>query len=63
MDSTGFITNTTVAHSLYQGISSGWRGQPPVDFVTSNTFEDIVGCKVTNPQPAAGCSGFQACAL
>jgi hypothetical protein len=42
----GFITDSTIAHSAGHGITRGWSGGGP-DFSASNTFEDIAGCMQT----------------
>ena len=56
-----FITRSTIAHST-NGINSGWRGTP-VDFTLTNTFDDVPGCKLTNPPDANNsCAGRPPCA-
>jgi hypothetical protein len=50
------ITNSSVLHSAHHGINSGWTGSA-IDFTASNTFSDLGGCQVTNPNPGApGCA-------
>ncbi len=57
-----FITNSKVTHAP-NAINSGWKGAP-VDFTVSNTFEDISGCKLTNPPDANNdCTGRPPCAV
>lgn len=57
-----FITNSKVAHST-AGINSGWRGTQ-IDFTATNTFEDVLGCKLTNPPDMNNsCAGRPPCAV
>ncbi len=51
--SRAFVTNTTITYSAGEGIVRGWTGAP-VDFLQSNTFEDVARCHQTFPKPAAG---------
>lgn len=49
-----FVTNTTIAHSLKNGIERGWTLGQDYDFMATNTFEDIDWCKQTKPKPQTG---------
>ncbi|MBL8915472.1 MAG: right-handed parallel beta-helix repeat-containing protein [Archangium sp.] len=44
----GFVTNTTIRSSARHGIDRGWRGAV-IDFMATNTFENVAGCKQTYP--------------
>lgn len=43
-----FITNTTIAHGRGSGIVLGYVGED-VNFLPSNTFDDLEGCSLTLP--------------
>ncbi len=49
-----FITSSVIAHSGQHGITQGFVGEP-LDFKSSNTFEDIAGCAQTSPVLPLGC--------
>jgi hypothetical protein len=48
-----FVTNTTIAHSAGNGIERGYFGTP-LDFLASNSFEDVAWCQQSYPRPAVG---------
>ena len=48
-----FITNTTVLSSAALGINLAYEGMT-FDFLTSNTFRSVVGCKQSTPRHMAG---------
>jgi hypothetical protein len=50
---TALVTNTTIAHSLHNGIARAWSGDP-VDFTPTNTFTDNADCKQSFPVPSSG---------
>jgi len=47
---TALVTNTTIAHSLHNGIDRAWNGTP-IDFAPTNTFTDNAGCNQSFPVP------------
>lgn len=47
---TSWVTNTTIRHSMKDGISRGWSGAR-TDFAATNTFTDVLGCRQTTPGP------------
>jgi hypothetical protein len=49
---TALVTNTTIAHSLHNGIDRAWNGTP-IDFAPTNTFTDNAGCNQSFPVPAS----------
>lgn len=53
LPSAGFVTNTTIAHSAADGISRGYFGAP-IDFLASNSFEDVAWCQQSYPRPPTG---------
>jgi len=46
------VTNTTIAHSLHNGIDRDWTGDP-LDFAPTNTFMDNAGCQQSYPVPSS----------
>lgn len=48
-----FITNTTIRESAGHGIDRGWRGNV-IDFLPTNTFENIAGCTQSYPKDRNG---------
>ena len=51
---TQFVTDTTIVSSLRDGIDRGWRDDPAPDFLPTNTFTSLGGCKQTTPRTLAG---------
>lgn len=49
-----FVTNTTIAASAGHGIDRGWRDDSRLDFLPSNTFENITWCFQTWPSLSTG---------
>jgi hypothetical protein len=49
----GFVTNSTFSKIAGSGVHRAWRG-PQIDFVTSNTFDQVTGCAQTLPVPPNG---------
>jgi hypothetical protein len=47
-----FVTNTVITASASNGIDRGWNGET-VDFVPTNTFESVVRCTETTPDPSS----------
>jgi hypothetical protein len=57
-----FITDTEIVSSALDGIDRGWRDDFQPDFLTSNTFTNVAGCKQTTPRTLAGvCAATPAC--
>ena len=57
-----FVTNSKISHSP-AGFHSGWKGSP-IDFTATNTFDDVPGCKLTNPPDMNNsCAGRPPCAV
>ena len=57
-----FFTNSKIIHAT-NGIDRGWQGAQ-IDFAATNKFDDVSGCKMTNPQAAGtGCTNVAPCAL
>jgi hypothetical protein len=52
--SSSFVTNTTIADSARHGIDRGWRDDNKPDFLATNTFIGIAGCKQTYPSDTNG---------
>ncbi|MCA9668424.1 MAG: hypothetical protein KC503_22690 [Myxococcales bacterium] len=48
-----FVTNSTIADSAGDGIERGWSG-PPIDFLATNTFQNVAYCKQSYPLPQSG---------
>jgi hypothetical protein len=48
-----FITNTTIVASAGDGIGRSWSGNP-VDFLATNTFEQVATCKQSFPRATNG---------
>ncbi len=46
------VTNTTIAHSLHNGIDRVWNGAP-LDFAPTNTFTSNAGCAQSFPVPSS----------
>lgn len=56
-----FLTNSTIADSAGAGVNLAYTGTP-VDFLPTNTFSGLAGCKVTYPRPTVGaCPTGTAC--
>ncbi|MBL9020832.1 MAG: hypothetical protein JNL21_01480, partial [Myxococcales bacterium] len=47
------LTSSLLSDSPKRGVNLAYYGDS-VDFVSSNTFENIAGCKVTTPRPEVG---------
>jgi hypothetical protein len=57
-----FVTNSTISHST-AGFNSGWSGSQ-IDFTALNLFDDVPGCKLTNPPDGNNnCAGRPPCAV
>jgi hypothetical protein len=48
-----FVTNTTISKSAGDGIGRSWSGEL-VDFLPTNTFEQVATCKQSYPRAASG---------
>jgi hypothetical protein len=51
---TEFITSTEISFSGRDGIDRGWRANPQPDFLATNMFTGVAGCKQTTPRTQAG---------
>ena len=51
---TQFITDTTILASLRDGIDRAWRADLQPDFLASNTFTAVAGCKESTPRTFNG---------
>jgi hypothetical protein len=51
---TEFITSTEISFSGRDGIDRGWRANPQPDFLATNMFTAVTGCKQTTPRTQAG---------
>ena len=49
-----FITNTVIANSAGHGIDRGWRDDTKTDFLPTNTFTAVAGCKQSYPKDTNG---------
>lgn len=49
-----FIKNTTIDKSARHGIDRGWASDDKPDFIATNVFTNIVGCKQTYPRDTNG---------
>jgi hypothetical protein len=49
-----FVTNTTLSNSAGHGIDRGWRDDLKTDFLPTNTFVAIGGCKQSYPRDTSG---------
>jgi len=59
---TQYITDTTILSSARDGIDRGWRDDPQPDYLPTNTFTSVAGCKQTVPRTTAGvCPATPAC--
>lgn len=47
------LTHSVLSDSAKRGVNLGYYGDP-VDFLSTNTFENIAQCKVTTPRPVEG---------
>jgi hypothetical protein len=57
-----FITNVTIAHSAGHGIFRNWLSTGGPDFTAGNTFDDVAGCRQTNPpNESKSCTGIPGC--
>ena len=48
-----FVINTLISASAADGINRAYQGTP-VDFLPTNTFEQVAGCKQSTPQASDG---------
>ncbi len=56
-----FVTNTVIKASAGYGVDRGWRGES-IDFIPTNTFEEIGKCKQSTPRDQNGaCPGSIPC--
>jgi hypothetical protein len=51
---TQFITSTEILFSARDGIDRGWRANPQPDFLATNSFTAVAGCKQTTPRTLSG---------
>ena len=51
---TQFIYQTDIVSSARDGIDRGWRADLQPDFLLTNTFTAVAGCKETTPSTTAG---------
>lgn len=51
---TQYITDTTILASARDGIDRGWRDDPAPDFLATNTFTGVAGCKQSTPRTLNG---------
>lgn len=49
-----FVTNTIIANSAGHGFDRGWRDDMKPDFMPTNTFTAIAGCKQSYPKDTNG---------
>jgi hypothetical protein len=49
-----FIADTEIRASARDGIDRGWRDDVTTDFLASNTFTAVAGCKQSTPRTLAG---------
>ncbi|MEO8707320.1 MAG: hypothetical protein ABI867_45250 [Kofleriaceae bacterium] len=49
-----FITDTTIHASARHGIDRGFRSNTKPDFLATNTFTEVAGCKQTHPRDVSG---------
>jgi hypothetical protein len=49
-----FVTNTTILSSAAHGIDRGWRADGVIDFLGTNSFEDVLWCQQTFPRDHNG---------
>jgi hypothetical protein len=49
-----FITNTVISDSAAHGIDRGFRSDIKPDFMPTNTFTNVAGCKQTYPRDVSG---------
>jgi hypothetical protein len=49
-----FITNTIISNSAVHGIDRGWRADAKTDFLPTNTFNAVAGCKQSYPRDKSG---------
>jgi hypothetical protein len=54
LPSSAFITNTTIVNSAGHGIDRGWSDDTKPDFLTSNTFTSVAGCRQSYPRDTNG---------
>jgi len=47
------VTNTAISDCASNGIDRGYQGTP-TDFLPTNTFTNVAGCKETYPRPTTG---------
>ena len=60
--STQFITNTEIVSSARDGIDRGWRADLQPDFLATNTFTAVTGCKESTPRTLSGsCPAAPSC--
>lgn len=48
-----FVKNSVITHSAQNGFERGWTGTD-IDFLSTNTFENIAFCTQTAPRPSMG---------
>ena len=46
---TAFLANSVIAHGAGHGVAQGWDN-PPHDWTSSNTFQNVAGCVQTAPR-------------
>lgn len=51
---TQFVTNTTIMSSANHGIERAWRSLTKIDFLATNTFEQVAKCNQTFPKDPNG---------
>jgi hypothetical protein len=51
---TQFITSSEIVSSARDGIDRGWRADLQPDFLPTNTFTALAGCKQSTPRTLAG---------
>jgi hypothetical protein len=49
-----FVTNTTIVNSAGHGIDRGWRDDAKTDFLATNTFTTVAGCRQSYPRDTNG---------
>jgi hypothetical protein len=49
-----FVKHSTIIDSAGHGIDRGWRDDFQPDFLPTNTFTRIAGCKQSEPGPTSG---------
>jgi hypothetical protein len=54
LPSSAFVTNTEIVNSARHGIDRGWASDTKTDFIATNTFTNVAGCKQTYPRDTNG---------